>query len=248
MFKIKLIVICTPLQSLNVERVITSIQSKIFVVIVNTSTRPIKKAKKNIHIQCNTNIIIGFLSILLLRLLAILRVLKITNAMVAHPYHPFSNWLFTSPQIADISIIEDGLANYYNVNVNAIGINFKNLKLKCFLLGYRYSSCNNEFTPDIYKVKKGYFYSPEIAKARMKNKNCIKYTKKNYHAERYILILDQPIHLIGSYDREATVVRKLLDEIHILQEQGYSVFIKNHPAQEENRKEFSKLAFVALLW
>lgn len=201
--------------------------------VVNFSNRKIKENKnhKVIERAADNKIIFLFKCLTI----AAKSKLKIFNLILPHPDHLLGNTLFFSNNVKKVTLLEDGILNYYNYErtLNAAKIGIKRRRIT-YLTPFRYkiySGHHSGIDDCSHALLSGWFTDPEniIKKERFSS-----ITKINFPTialplgrnNRTAILLDQPLEKFLSA-ATANAIRK--KTIAFVEENFEKVIIKPHP-------------------
>ncbi|MCY1275181.1 hypothetical protein D9M70_238170 [compost metagenome] len=208
------------------------------ITIINFSKRPLKiKSSANKTIERSRETKISFL----IKCLKIASKAKFSpyNLFIPHPDHLLGNTLFFNKNAKNITIIEDGILNYYDYEASAeIKKTSKKRRLITYLTPFRYNTYTGHHSgidsvPPRYLS--GWFSNPEkiIKKENYSKINKIKFPEqksKDHELYEKAVFLDQPIEKFLPPSK-AKALRE--SSIAFLEKSFQEVTVKAHPEHDQ---------------
>lgn len=154
---------------------------------------------------------------------------------IPHPDHLLGNFLFFNKNVKEITLIEDGILNYYKNPNRDPGILTRQKKRQriTLLTPFRYQAYSGHLSgidslPP--KTIKGYFHDPELIVEKSKFKEIKKIhtdkESKNQKKEKTLIIIEQPLESFLSKE----LALQLREKARKLIEGNFSeIYTKKHP-------------------
>lgn len=151
----------------------------------------------------------------------------VVNVYLPHPASLLSNYIFFSDRVASVNIIEDGLANYYDVNSDRVTIG-RGVRLLGSLIGLPYRNYSGHLIGyDTGRVDIAYLSRPEEAVCREKALMCGVKNDDYYSGaiRGRILFLDQDISVSVDSGLRQKLLAKMFEMYPL---RSYVYFYKRH--------------------
>lgn len=215
------------------------------ITVVNFSNRKIKEHKNHKVIERTANNKITFLYKCIT--IAAKSKLKTFNLILPHPDHLLGNTLFFSKNVTKVTLMEDGVLNYYNyertLNTAKIGIKRRRIT---YLTPFRYKiySGHHSGVDDCsHAILSGWFTDPDnvIKKERFSSITKIYFptnTTPLGRDNRTAILLDQPLEKFLTAATANTIRKKT---IAFVEQNFQRVIIKPHPQHDSISMEVSNV-------